>query len=71
MTSRLSLALIGCGYITQAEHVPALLALRPEIEVAVAVDTDPLRAAAVAAALGSPSAPRSRRRLPPSRSMRC
>jgi len=55
MTSRLSLALIGCGYITQAEHVPALLALRPEIEVAVAVDTDPLRAAAVAAALGSPS----------------
>lgn len=45
----LKLALVGCGYIAQAEHVPALLGLQPEISVVAAIDTVPERASAVAA----------------------
>jgi len=51
----LSIAIVGCGYITQAEHVPALLAALPEIAVAAAVDPHRERAEAVAAPFGAPS----------------
>ncbi len=36
----LRLALVGCGYIAQAEHMPALLGLTPEISVVATVDPD-------------------------------
>ncbi len=49
MSRALRVALVGCGYITQAEYVPALLVLQPDVEVAVAVDLDSKRAASVAA----------------------
>jgi predicted dehydrogenase len=45
----LRLALVGCGYIAQAEHIPALLGLTPEIEVVATVDPDRACAAAAAA----------------------
>jgi myo-inositol 2-dehydrogenase/D-chiro-inositol 1-dehydrogenase len=44
----LRVALVGCGYITQAEHVPALLALQPEVAVVATVDTEVGRADAIA-----------------------
>jgi predicted dehydrogenase len=43
------IAIVGCGYIAQAEHVPALLSLQPEAKVVAAVDVQATRAAAVAA----------------------
>jgi predicted dehydrogenase len=49
------IAVIGCGYITQAEHVPALLAALPDIRVAAAVDPDLARASAVAGPFGAPA----------------
>ncbi|MCC7427746.1 MAG: Gfo/Idh/MocA family oxidoreductase [Alphaproteobacteria bacterium] len=54
-TPPIRIALIGCGYITQAEHVPALLTAQPEVAVAATVDPDPDRARAVAAPFGAPS----------------
>jgi predicted dehydrogenase len=45
----LRLALVGCGYIAQAEHIPALLGLAPEISVVATVDPDESCAAAAAA----------------------
>jgi predicted dehydrogenase len=45
---RLRLVVVGCGYITQAEHVPALLTLQPEIKVVAAVDPEAARAEAIA-----------------------
>ena len=55
MTSPLRLALVGCGYIAQAEHIPALLGLAPEITVAATVDPDATCAAAAAAPFQAPS----------------
>ncbi len=49
MSSTIRVALVGCGYIAQAEHVPALLSLQPEVAVVATVDSAPERAAAVAA----------------------
>lgn len=49
MTKPIKIAIVGCGYITQAEHVPALLSLLPEIQVVAAVDSEIKRATAVAA----------------------
>ncbi|MEO8132614.1 MAG: Gfo/Idh/MocA family oxidoreductase [Betaproteobacteria bacterium] len=49
MPAPLRIAVIGCGYITQAEHVPALLSLLPEVEVVATADPELARAAAVAA----------------------
>jgi predicted dehydrogenase len=51
----LRLAVVGCGYITQAEHIPALLALQPELAVAATVDVDPVRAAAIGALFHAPN----------------
>lgn len=55
IASPLSIAVVGCGYITQAEHVPALLALQPEVAVAATIDPDHGRAAAVGAVFRAPS----------------
>ena len=56
MTANLSkLAVVGCGYITQAEHVPALLALQPQVAVAATVDVDPAAAEAIGALFHAPS----------------
>jgi UDP-N-acetyl-2-amino-2-deoxyglucuronate dehydrogenase len=52
-SGRIRLAVVGCGYITQAEHVPALLAALPRVEVVAMIDTDRARAAAVAAPFGA------------------
>jgi predicted dehydrogenase len=52
---QLSIAIVGCGYITQAEHVPALLTALPEVSVAATVDKRVERAAAVARPFGAPS----------------
>ena len=49
MAAPLRIAIIGCGYITQAEHVPSLLSLQPAIEVVAIADPRRERAAAVAA----------------------
>ena len=49
MSAPLRIAVIGCGYITQAEHVPSLLSLQPAIDVVAAADPEAERAAAVAA----------------------
>jgi predicted dehydrogenase len=51
----LKLAVVGCGYITQAEHVPALLALQPQVAVAATVDVDPAGAEAIGALFHAPS----------------
>lgn len=50
----LTIAVVGCGYITQSEHVPAILSLLPQIKVAATVDPDPVRAAAIGAVFGAP-----------------
>ena len=47
------IAIVGCGYITQAEHVPALLASLPSVAVTATVDADPERAAAVGQLFGA------------------
>jgi predicted dehydrogenase len=52
---QLSIAIVGCGYITQAEHVPALLTALPEVAVTAAVDPRIERAAAVARPFGAPT----------------
>ncbi len=49
MTAPLRFAIVGCGYITQAEHVPGFLSLLPEIAVVATADPDRARAEAVAA----------------------
>lgn len=49
------IALVGCGYITQAEHVPALLTALPEVMVVATVDPDAARAEAVARPFGAAS----------------
>ena len=51
----LRFAIVGCGYITQAEHVPALLEAMPAIRVVAAVDHAIDRAAALGAVFGAPS----------------
>jgi predicted dehydrogenase len=51
----LRIAAVGCGYIMQAEHVPGLLALQPEIVVAATVDAAPERARAIAALFQAPA----------------
>jgi len=51
----LRIAAIGCGYIMQAEHVPGLLALQPEIVLAATVDATPERARAIAALFHAPA----------------
>ncbi len=55
MASPLKVALVGCGYIAQAAHVPALLDLTGEIEVVATVDHVLARAAALGAVFGVPS----------------
>lgn len=49
MTPPLRFAVVGCGYITQAEHVPGFLTLLPDVAVVATVDPEAERAAAVAA----------------------
>ncbi|MBI2200692.1 MAG: Gfo/Idh/MocA family oxidoreductase, partial [Armatimonadetes bacterium] len=49
MTAPLTIAVVGCGYITQAAHVPALLTLLPQVRVVATVDSEADRAEAVAA----------------------
>ncbi len=49
MTAPLRFAIVGCGYISQAEHVPGFLTLQPEITVVATADLDRARAEAVAA----------------------
>src|SRR5262249_40756544 len=49
VTRPLRFAIVGCGYITQAEHVPSFLTLLPDIEVVATADPDRARAEAVAA----------------------
>jgi predicted dehydrogenase len=49
MTPPFRFAVVGCGYITQAEHVPGFLNLLPEVEVTATADPDLDRARAVAA----------------------
>jgi predicted dehydrogenase len=51
----LRIAVIGCGYITQAEHVTALFEAAPEVRVAAAVDPSPEHASAIAALFGAPA----------------
>jgi len=55
VSSIIRVALVGCGYIAQAEHVPALLSLQPEVAVVATVDAVVERAAAVAAPFRAPS----------------
>ena len=49
MTGALRFAIVGCGYITQAEHVPSFLTLLPDIDVVATADPDRARAEGVAA----------------------
>jgi len=49
MRKPVRIALVGCGYITQAEHVPSLLGLQTEVTVVAAVDAKLERARAIAA----------------------
>jgi predicted dehydrogenase len=51
----LRVVLVGCGYIAQAEHVPALLLLQPEIRVVATADCDRERCQAVAALFHAPA----------------
>jgi len=53
LSGRIRLAVVGCGYITQAEHVPALLTALPRVEVVAMIDPDGARAEAVAAPFGA------------------
>lgn len=57
MNHSVQFAIVGCGAITQAEHVPGFLTLLPDIEVVAAVDTDLERAEAVAAPFRAQSFP--------------
>jgi predicted dehydrogenase len=49
MNHPIRLIMVGCGYISQSEHVPSLLSLQPEIVVEATVDPVMGRAIAVAA----------------------
>ena len=62
-SSRLRVAVVGCGAVTERYHLPALLA-SPEINVAVLVDPDVNRARILGRQLGAPPVASTHVRLP-------